>query len=346
MTLGDDFSTPPRTCSLVEQKWDAAVTGLAFSDDTAMFAVGDGSVRFWNPGNDHLEVLEVHKGAILSAVSDDHAAGLMTGGDDGAVVRTLTGGTIERIATGTRWIDHVALAPWGGMAWSSGKSVELTSPRLKRTWTIDLPSTCGGLAFAPKGERLAMVHYGGASIASLAYPEAPLELLEWRGSHLAVTWSSDARFLITGMQEAALHIWWLKERKDLHFPGYKTKPRTLIWDPKGKWLATSGYLGALVWTLQGNQVPKARILAQLGQRPEIATALAWHPHSPVLAVGYHDGVVLLAEHGQNGVLFLRRDDDDPITHLAWKPDGSILAYGTENGVAGLADCSRMRANAP
>lgn len=348
MTLADALSTSSRPFTTKKQTWEAAVTGLAFGAETAMFALGDGSVRFWTPDRDEPRVVQAHKGAILSAVPDGAAAGLLTGGDDGAVMHTQCDGTSVCISSGNkRWIDHVALAPWGAIAWSQGKTVELAKAQGKAARTIELPSSCGGLAFSPKGERLAVAHYGGATIASLAHPRAAPERLDWKGSHLAVAWSPDARFLVTGTQEAALHVWWLRDKRDLHFAGYRTKPRSLVWDPRGRWLATSGHLGVLLWTLEGKEAPSARITAQLGQRPEVATAIAWHPRSPILAVGYHDGVVLLAEHGERGgVLFLRRDDGTPVTALAWKPDGSTLAFGTGSGAAGLVDCARMRKGMP
>jgi len=54
------------------------------------------------------------------------------------------------------------------------------------------------LAFAPRGLRLAVAHYNGVT---LWFPNmaANPEFLEWAGSHLAVTFSPDNKFLVTAM---------------------------------------------------------------------------------------------------------------------------------------------------
>ena len=68
-----------------------------------------------------------------------------------------------------------------------------------------------GLAFAPKGFRLAIAHYNGVT---LWFPNASAtpEKLEWKGSHLSVAFSPDGKFLVTAMQEPTLHGWRLAGR--------------------------------------------------------------------------------------------------------------------------------------
>ena len=39
------------------------------------------------------------------------------------------------------------------------------------------------------------------------------ELFDWKGSHLDVTFSPDGRFLVTSMQENALHGWKLADKQ-------------------------------------------------------------------------------------------------------------------------------------
>src|SRR5213593_2446844 len=82
------------------------------------------------------------------------------------------------------WIDRVA-AGSGAIAWSAGRQVLVKTPKGEER-AIEVPSSAGGLAFAPKGLRLAIAHYNGAT---LWFPNAAAEpeRLEWRGSHLAVT---------------------------------------------------------------------------------------------------------------------------------------------------------------
>ena len=62
-----------------------------------------------------------------------------------------------------RWIDNVALHPDGAVAWSAGKTAFIRGAKDQEK-SLDVPTTVGGLAFAPKGLRLAVAHYNGVTL--------------------------------------------------------------------------------------------------------------------------------------------------------------------------------------
>ena len=99
--------------------------------------------------------------AILSVASDGKT--LLTGGDDGRVAAIGGDALIREIADEKgRWIDALALRG-GSCAWSAGKQVSARDETgATRTWTA--PTTARGLAFQPKGYRLAVTHYNGVSL--------------------------------------------------------------------------------------------------------------------------------------------------------------------------------------
>ncbi|MEZ5898542.1 MAG: WD40 repeat domain-containing protein [Hyphomicrobiaceae bacterium] len=321
--------------------WPAAITGLHWGGDSAMFALGDGTVRFWRKDEEDATVVEAHEGAILTVTCDAAGTGLLSGGDDGVLLHTTESGRNIIARTGRRWIDQIALAPWGGLAWAHGKTVEIAHGKMKQSRTLFLPSSCGGLAFAPKGERLAIAHYGGATIASLAHPNSDPDRCEWKGAHIAITWSPDARFLVTAMQEQAVHVWRLSDGGNLHMGGYPTKPKSFSWSPKGHLLATSGGPSALIWPFKGRSGPQGEMAQQAGGYLSPVSAVSWHPVSNVLAIGHRDGVIALAGPGSERSLYLREPDGGAITHVAWRADGAILAFGSERGSAGLIDCTGL-----
>ena len=150
----------------------------------------------------------------------------VTGGDDGKVAATGASGETSVVATDPRrrWIDHVALGPDGAVAWSAGKEAFVRTAKGDER-SVEMPSTPGGLAFAPKGLRLAVAHYNGAS---LWFPNAKAEpeQLEWKGSHLGITFSPDGRFLVTAMQEPTLHGWRIADAHHMRMSGYSARVRS------------------------------------------------------------------------------------------------------------------------
>src|SRR4051812_18439198 len=153
----------------------AAVVAVHFLDDDPVFVLGEEALVFW--GGTEKRRVAVHGGAILGSASDGKR--IVTGGDDGKVVATGADARSETVATDVkrRWIDHVALGP-DGIAWSSGKQAYVRTPKGERV--LELPSSPGGLAFAPKGFRLAVSHYSGATLWFPNAPDAKPEKLEWK----------------------------------------------------------------------------------------------------------------------------------------------------------------------
>jgi WD40 repeat protein len=311
----------------------AHVTAATWLGDTAAFALGDGAVVLAKNGAAHR--VDAHpNAAVLVAASDGER--LVTGGDDGRIAVTgPDGSTREFAATGGAWIDALALHPGGALAWSAGKRVTARDDK-GREKVFEAPSSVRGLAFAPKGYRLAMSHYNGATLWFPNLATKP-EALEWNGSHLDVTWSPDGRFVVTSMQENSLHGWRLQPDKGhMRMSGYPAKTRSWSWSHDGHWFATSGAEAAIVWPFDTKEGPMGKAPRECGARPAKVTQVAFHPKALVLAAGYEDGMILLIRFADASELLVRRTTPGSgITALAWHPDGRRLAFGTEDGQAGI-----------
>ena len=183
--------------------------------------------------------------------------------DDGKVMTLDASGKDELIATDAkrRWIDNVALHPDGAFAWSAGKIAYVRAPKGEDKF-FEVPSTVGGLAFAPKGLRLAIAHYNGVT---LWFPNMAgnAEFLEWAGSHLGVMFSPDNRFLVTTMHEPALHGWRLADSKHMRMTGYPSRVRSMAWTIGGKGLATSGADSVIIWPFASKDGPMGKQPAML-----------------------------------------------------------------------------------
>ena len=161
-----DTSAPPNTPSVVERTRAVAagapVVAVHFLGRTAALVLGEEAVLVVPDKGDEKR-LAIHGGGILSAASDGIT--VVTGGDDGKVFSTDAKGESRLIATDAkrRWIDHVAVGPDGAVAWSAGKQAYAQAGKGEPR-SIEVQSTVGGLAFAPKGVRLAIAHYNGVSM--------------------------------------------------------------------------------------------------------------------------------------------------------------------------------------
>jgi WD40 repeat protein len=309
----------------------AAVVAVHFLGKTAVFVLGEEALLFAGDGEERR--VPVHGGAILAAAAD--ANHIITGGDDGKVMSTDATATTTVIATDAkrRWIDHVATGPSGVLAWSAGKQAFARAAKGAEQ-ALEVPSTVGALAFLPKGFRLAIAHYNGAT---LWFPniKAEPEVLSWKGSHLGASVSPDGRFLVTAMQEPMLHGWRLADRKDMRMQGYAARVRSLDWTADGKWLATAGTTQLILWPFQGKDGPMGKQPKLLAPTENQVEAVACHPREAIVAVGYADGLVLIVRIDDGAEILAKKPGEAPVTALAWSADCRMLAFGTEDGEAGV-----------
>ena len=314
----------------------AHVTAVAFLDAIPVLALGDGTVIIVRPGEERRVAVHAD-GSILAAVRADNR--LITGGDDGRIYAVGTDAVAEELADEKgRWIDALVARDDFSIAWSTGRQVRTRDSKgVVKSFTA--PSSVRGLAYAPKGYRLAIAHYNGAT---LWFPNtaAPTETLEWKGAHLDVVFSPDGRFLVTSMQENALHGWRLADKHDMRMSGYPAKTRSLAWSADGHWLATSGAEACIVWPFKDKDGPLNKAPRECGVRHAKVSSVAFHPKALVIAMGYDDGWILLCRLVDGAEILVRCPEDDghdPVSALAWDDAGSRLLFGTTEGKAGILD---------
>ena len=312
-------------------KANAPVVGVHFFGATPVFVLGEEALLFGHDAQETL--LPIHGGGILASASDGKR--IVTGGDDGKLIATDASGAHEVVATDEkkRWIDQVALGPDGAVAWSAGKSAHVRTGK-GEVRTMDTPSTVAGLCFAPKGLRLAIAHYNGASLWFPNAAAAPTKF-EWKGSHLGVTISPDGKFLMTTMQEATLHGWRIADAKNMRMSGYSARVRSLSWTADGKFLATSGSEQLILWPFDGKDGPMGKQPTMLAPSEARVSVVACHPKQPVVAVGYSDGAALMVRLEDGALIAARQADGDPVSAIGWDAAGRTLAFGTESGDAGV-----------
>ncbi len=315
--------------------FDAYVTAALFErSGQAAFALGDGTIAFEDGAR-----IEAHPDAAIQAAAlHPSGQGLITGGDDGRLVWSRAGeAPLELAKVAGRWIDAVAASPESGLiAFAAGREavvLDSNDPKFRRAFAHE--RSVADLAFDPKGRKLACATYGGASLWFARIESQSPTFLKWAGSHIAIAWTPDAKFLITAMQENALHGWRLSDAKDMRMTGYGAKPRSLAFLAKGALMASSGASGAVLWPITGANGPMGKEASEVGYKEgALVTRVASALDSPNVAAGTDDGRVWLAELTSTRVATVR-EGGAAITALAVSPDGRRIAWGDEDGAAAV-----------
>jgi WD40 repeat protein len=314
--------------------FDAYVTAVLFEGDgEAVFALGDGQIR-WERGAGQTP----HEGAILAAVRHPTGEGVISGGDDGRLVWSRREGTTVLAEASGRWIECLTVQPGANlMAFGAGREarvIDLADPAFTRTFTHE--RSVADVALDPKARRLAVATYGGAALWYARIADQQPVMLRWAGSHIGVIFSPDGRFLISSMQENALHGWRLADAKDMRMGGYPAKIRSLAFLAGGRMLATSGANGVVAWPFAGQDGPMGKQAMEIGfDETTLVARVAAETHGETLAAGLGDGRVWVCDVASGARADVKADAGPPISALALA--GVRVAWGDEEGRAGVAD---------
>lgn len=301
------------------------------------FAMADGTVHRLDHGH---QWVETHNG-MLVAIPDQGETSLLSGGEDGKLCRTSSDGTVEILHEIPRkWITSIAAGPQKAVAFASGRNAYVLFADGKVS-EFQHERSVEGLAFAPKGLRFGVARYNGVTLHFPGTAGKPVDL-EWAGAHTGIMFSPNGDFVVTTMQENALHGWKLSDGRHMRMTGYPSKVKDLSWSAKGKWLASTGSPAAIVWPFAGKDGPMGKAPLELGTRGNmLATAVAFHPSEEILAIGYSDGMVLAVRVADQKEILFRRGGKGAVTSMSWDKDERRLAFGSETGDCGVIDITTV-----
>ncbi|ESQ93428.1 WD40 repeat domain-containing protein [Asticcacaulis benevestitus] len=273
--------------------------------------------------------------SILSAVIHPTGLGVITGGDDGRVVwTTKEAGPIELASHKGAWIDVIAVAPEGQViAYATAKKVHVLDLLKKESKIFTHEHSVSDLVFDPKARKLYCATYNGVVVwfARIDEKQKPTKLF-WAGSHTKIAMAPSSEFVITAMQESALHGWRLKDSKDMRMGGYPAKIKSLNFFAKGKLLATSGANGAVVWPFLRANGPMGEEASEINPlEGTMVSCVAGAPEETILAAGTEDGRVWLAELQSTHIEWIKGEKGAAITSLSLSGEGTRILFGDEDG---------------
>ena len=330
----------------VSAQFDAHVIACAFDrNGVAGFGLGDGSVRL----NGRAAPLtwinaETHDGGLLGLAADPSGTGFVSGGDDGAVMRTAADGTTTQIAAfGSKWVEQIATfadAKTQLIGVGVGKRLVVMDGKGAVIKSVEHPSTVTGIAFDGRGKRVAASHYNGASLWFVASKTDNPRRLEWKGSHTGIAFNPDGDHVVTSMQENSLHGWRLTDGQHMRMSGYPSKTTSLSFTKNGKWLATSGAESIVLWPFFGGG-PMGKSPTELAGGDEVlCSSLAAHPTQDAVAAGFNDGLMVLADINNDRILPICAPGRGAVTAVAWSASGTHMAFGTETGFCAVVDFTK------
>jgi len=324
-----------------QASWTFGDYAVASAVNGRLIAIGfgDGTVRLFDSETPDATPVAVaaHQGACLSLSADVEKGAFLSGGDDGKLVKVAAIGTAETVwEQKGRWLEQVTTHAGAGVrAFSVSKTAYLMNKK-GEIRELAHPSAVGGLAINPKGKRLAATHYNGVSLWWLGSTAAPT-VLEWRGSHLAAAWSPDGDYIVTAMQENALHGWRLSDSEHMRMTGYPGKVRGLAFTRRGHFLATAGSESVVCWPFSGSGPMGKPPVEFGGAGGAFVSAVAANPNMDIVAAGFEDGSVLIGQPGSANTIGVVEPSGSPVTTLAWNPNGDRLLAGNEAGAVHMAD---------
>ncbi len=274
---------------------------------------------------------------ILSSCSSTDTASIVLGTDKGRVLRVQADGRVDVIANIglNKWVEHVAQSSVShALVAAVGKQVCVIQENADLQMFIAHPSAITGIAFDPKGKRLAASHYGGVTLSWVSGSGSGVAL-PWKGSHTALTWSPDGTHVVTAMQECALHGWRIKDKANMRMAGYPGKTRSMAWTHKSRWLATSGAQAVVCWPFFHKDGPMGKAPLELPGHGPAVTRIAVMTDDDYIAAGYDDGAVTLFRFEDQSELMIAPENGSPVSGAAFSHDGTTLGFVREDGSGGI-----------
>jgi WD40 repeat protein len=232
------------------------------------------------------------------------------------------------------WVEGMTWHPMTPqIAVSSGNHIGIwdAPTQAKIAHLIFAPSSVFDLAWHPSGEYLAVAGYRGVQIWAQDDWTTPLVTLPVATASIKIGWSVEGSYLAAANLDRTISIWDLEQPEDPWiFQGCPGKIRQLVWSQANlqPFLAVATGTEMALWEFSNaNWTGKL-----LSGHEDAVTAIAIHPHYPLIASAARDGEICL--WGTDGSVIQVLEVPEPIgrfTNLGWNATGSLLVAGDENG---------------
>ncbi len=250
-------------------------------------------------------------------------------------INTLTPGgiAVHLPAKAPRPIDAVAFSPDGAkLAFAYGSKLYLTASNTDQSFGLNALAPITELAFSPDGSTLAAAHQGGVTRWSVSATEQLPTETPLAGSPTGLMFSDDGAWLAVTLQSDGFCL--IDAATNTAYPhgNFPAPVRVVGFGGPTNSVVASGAFRVAAWSLDDQRdvmSGKAGLV--------LINAVAACPTRNLVAVGYANGLLSLAEIGRPSEILLREDTGAGITAMAWSPNGTFMALAGADGSAALVE---------
>jgi len=232
-------------------------------------------------------------------------------------------------------IDHsVAM---GVTVASDGKRILLARPHGDTIGLVHGASApVTAVALSPDASHLAFSAGDRLSVWVTGDETMPLDDFAFTGRPVSIRWSDQGPWLACALEAGGYGLIDLATGRSDTVAGFPAPVRTVCWSGLAAALVTSGAFRITAWSM--NAPPFAGDTTgalETGRAGLVLVeAVAAHPDRKLVAAGYANGQITIAQIGARDELIVK-PSGGTVTALAWSGDGRHLAVGAADGTAAM-----------
>jgi WD40 repeat protein len=269
-----------------------------------------------------------------TAVVRNGSVNFAFGKADGRVNTLTPGGIASHLpAKAPGAMGALACSPDGAtLAYACGDGVFVTPAMADTPDQIEVPGAVTDLSFCPDGQTLAVSHEAGLSLWAITAPDRKTRQIPVAGKPQNVVWRRDGAWLLACLAEDGFCV--VDTARDtvrLH-GNFPSVVRHADFGLATGSVVAAGAFRVAAWNLADQSdlmTGKAGLV--------LIDAIATSPNRNLVAVGYANGLLSLAEVGFPSEILLREDTGAGVTAMAWSGNGSYLALAGTDGSAALVE---------
>lgn len=262
------------------------------------------------------------------------ASGFAFAKDTGRINSLSPGGIAAHVAArAPKGIAVLAASPDGKtLAYACGMQVLISLTTEDAPRSIPAANPVKALAFSPDGTTLAVGYANGLCRWSLTTPEAPPVETALDGTPTRLIWHPKGLALTAALGTEGFCLIDATTNRVTPRRNFPAPVGRALFSPTTGSVVAAGAYRVAAWSLEtGHDVMTGKPGLVL------VNAVATSPNRNLVAVGYANGLLSLAEIGQPSEILLREDTGAGITALEWSPDGNFLALAGSDGSAALVE---------